>query len=494
MNENVNYVNPSNTSPAPEPQPLPARTWRDLAAPALALALSALFWAVFSPAGMARGAYGPGLGVPALVLAYFAALFIMLGPRWDGFSLFYMAISVCLALCCALYAHAGFTVVNCFIILLTAAAATFRLSGQSVRAPLSLSSLAETAQLSIFALFSRISPPLRILRRRERDSQKAARIAAAVLVSVGLLAVVLTLLASADMVFASFFSGLGEWFKRLTPGRVIWRLIRTVGLALFILSGLYFIRTEAPDAPREPAARERQILPYLLPAVALDAVYILFCAVQLRYLFGGAEAASMAGGWAEYARTGFFQLVAVAAINLTLCAVGSDQKRFAGKGGLALRIADAALLALTAVILLSAARRMQLYIGAFGMSVLRLTTLWGMAAAAVGILLAGWKLYRPNAQFFPAFFGFALVSWCVFCLMNPAGRVARYNADAYLDGRLAAVDTDYLAALTPDAARALDILENSGYDPAGIGKIRMEWAETENSGWTNWKASLSDLH
>ena len=259
-----------------------------------------------------------------------------------------------------------------------------------------------------------------------------------------------------------------------------------------MLSGLFFIRTEPRQTPKTRPARDKQVLYFLLPSVLLDAVYVIFCAVQLRYLFGGAEAAAMAGGWAEYARTGFFQLVAVAAINLTLCAAGTDEERLVKKGGAALRIAEAVMLLLTAVILLSAARRMQLYVLAFGMSILRLMTVWGMAAAAVGIVLCAWKLFRPRASFFPVFFGYALVSWCILCLINPAGQVAKYNVNAYLDGRLKTVDTDYLGELYPDAKKALTLLEERSdeYD-ADIRRIRFEW-DREAGRWAGWTASRAN--
>ena len=170
----------------------------------------------------------------------------------------------------------------------------------------------------------------------------------------------------------------------------------------------------------------------------------------------------MAGGWAEYARSGFFQLVAVAAIDLGLVLLGTDAGRFASRGGKLLRAAFGLLLALTAVILFSAFWRMRLYIGAFGMSLLRLMTLWAMAVIAVGILTAGWKLARPGAGFFRAAGGFALASWCLLCLAGPCGMVARYNVNGYVSGQLRELDTVYLRQLGPDALPALSPLQEAG--------------------------------
>lgn len=172
----------------------------------------------------------------------------------------------------------------------------------------------------------------------------------------------------------------------------------------------------------------------------------------------------MAGGWAEYARTGFFQLTAVAAIDLGLCLLGTDEKRFAAAGGKVLRAAYGLMLLCTAVILASAFRRMCLYIDAYGLSLLRLATLWAMAAMAAGVLAAAWKLIRPGFSFYRAAGIFAVAAWCVLSLAGPGRVIADYNVDRYLDGTLEEVDITYLRSLSADALPALERLADAGPD------------------------------
>lgn len=455
MNETVeNSVDYVNNSPL---EPLPPLTWRDAIAPLLALILSYLFWAVFAVRDM--GYFGPGAGVPVFVGCYFAVVCIMLGKRarYTWSAVFLMAVSMALAVSCWLYTSLGLTVLNCFIILLTAAGATFQLSAQS-RFPLRDSRiLPETVRLSLLALFSKISHPFRLLSRFGKNKDGSLhRGLMALFATIGLLAVVLFLLSSADSVFGSLFEKLGERLAALSPGTFLWKILRTIALALFIASGLYFLQENTPvSETTEVSARERHALPWLLPSILLDAVYILFCAIQIKYLFGGAEAAAMAGGWAHYAREGFFQLVAVAVINLGVCLLGCREDRLAEKGGLALRLSNGLMLLLTLLILLSAARRMQLYILAYGLSLLRLMTLWGMLFILVGLLAAGWKLLRPRFSFFRVFAPFVLTAWCLLCLANPGGVIADYNVDHYLSGKLETVDTFYLERLGTDALPAL---------------------------------------
>ncbi len=499
MNEssaNNNYVNLPAVPPAEEPAvPL---DWRNAAAPVLALALSILYWAVFAVSQIAEG-YGPGLGVPVFVAAYFGAVLLMLGrkTRWNAGGVCLMAAALILSLCCALYAHTGMTVLNCFIILALSAMATFSLSGQGAYPAFDIRTLPETVQLSVLALFTRVDRPFKLFRvRKQANRAILVRGAITILITIAILAVVLALLSSADTVFGSLLPDVEGWLTEDFSAMTLWKLARVVLLALFIASGLYFIRESDPNTKaQERPTKEVYVMPFLFPTALLDVIYLVFCAVQLRYLFGGAEAAAMAGGWAEYARTGFFQLVAVAVINLGMCLIGADSRRFGAKGGPILRIADGLMLLLTAVILLSAARRMQLYILAFGLSILRILTLWGIAVIAVGIFAAGWKLYKPGFSFFSVLGGFALGTWCLFCLCSPAGIVANYNVDAYLDGTLGEVDVYYLRQLSTDAAPALQRLaEEADGEDLHIQHyldLLAEEADDAQTYWARWKASCT---
>ena len=433
-------------------------TWRDGAAPLLAIGLAWVFWASFDPVRL--GDYGlPHLGVLALVCAHFAAVFIILGKqaRINAGSIFCIAVSLVLGVSCALYDSEAFLLLNCFVILLVAALGTFALSGHL--SPGRARAVPALIENTFLALFTRIGRPFRALRKLGQNKRRGtAQAALAVLIAAPVVAVVLWLLMSADAVFGSLFA---RFDLSDLPAGAFLRPLRVLILALFLCSALYYIREEPPAIAPERPDKPRSAALFLPVTVLLDIVYIIFCYVQIKYLFGGGSEASMAGGWAEYARSGFFQLVVITFINLGLFLLGADEKRFAGAAGKVLRSAFGLLLALTAVILVSAFWRMRLYIQAFGMSVLRLLTLWAMAVVLFGLLAAAWKLVRPKFGFFRTAGGFALALWCVLNLAGPARMIADYNVDKYLAGELPEVDTYYLEALGPDAQSALDRLEEA---------------------------------
>ena len=134
---------------------------------------------------------------------------------------------------------------------------------------------------------------------------------------------------------------------------------------------------------------------WVMPLTALNLLFAVFVAVQITVLFGGNERVLTTAGltYAEYARSGFFELATVSVFVLAIVA--------AACGGLSLergrdRRLLAALLgplcALTLVILASALHRLDLYVDAYGLSRLRavvIATCWWLAAVFLVVLVAG---------------------------------------------------------------------------------------------------------
>jgi len=195
---------------------------------------------------------------------------------------------------------------------------------------------------------------------------------------------------------------------------------------------------------------------------ALDALFLAFVLVQLRYLFGGQEHVVATAGltYAEYARRGFFELVAVAALVVPLLLAGDALVHHAARR--IFRALALVLLALLAVVMASALERMRLYTAEYGLTELRLYTTGFMAWLG---LLAAWSLvtvFRERRVWFApgaaaAAFGIVLA----LNVVNPDALIARTNLDRHLTRRKE-LDVLYLGDLSADAAptiaRRLDVL------------------------------------
>jgi hypothetical protein len=447
------------SSEEPAPKPSVRLTPRDWLALACALGLALLWIQAFSLDHLAENGNLPGLGAAIFVAAIYAAVLLYLGreAKWNVWNICLVSGVGLLTLACFIYGDRYVRLINFLLILCGSAPAFFSLSGSAGNPLRKIRVLPETIGLTFRALFGNWDKPFRAAAGLGGGEKKTFfGILVGLLTGLPLLALVIYLLSEADAVFGGLFGALADWLVHIDAPRALWHIARAVLYTLAFFSALYFLRhtperkaksRAEPSAP--PAA------PFATVLCLLNAVYLVFVVIQFAFLFGGAETAAMKGGFAEYARSGFFQLVAVSAINLAAALVTAVW----GGGKALLRALSFLLLALTCVILFSAFWRMQLYISVYGMSLLRAMTLWAMAFIAVCLALAAVKVRRPAFRFWPFFAAVGLAGWIVFNFVNIDARIADYNVDAYLNGRLAEVDILYLSSLSPDVLPALERLQ-----------------------------------
>lgn len=279
-----------------------------------------------------------------------------------------------------------------------------------------------------------------------------------------ILIVVVPPLASADENFSYLISQLFDSLTNINQARPIMNIIRFVLVVPITFSLLFALRH-----PRQKKASDTKKFQYSVSVatlntmlVMLDAVYLVFVAIQSSYLFGGKDTLERFGGYATYARAGFFQLVAVTAINLIIVMVCIHLRKDHGQTT-SLLVLELVLIASTAIMLVSAAWRMSLYVGEYGLSRLRILTFWGMIVIAFLLVATVLKLFRQRTQLFRlALFG-TLGLWLVFALIQPDAIIANVNVNGYLDGSTNTVDAQYIAEL-PHAADNLTKLKDQSSD------------------------------
>jgi hypothetical protein len=271
-----------------------------------------------------------------------------------------------------------------------------------------------------------------------------------VAVTVVLLLVFGMLFASADAVFASY---LPRADVTLLPAQVV------VGILVALASATLAHLALAPprwSEVRVRAGRPARLGEWLLPVLALDAMVLAFVLVQVGALLGGHRHVLETVGltYAEYARQGFAQLVAATA--LTLVVVAFAARRAPRTSERDRRLSRAALGAMcvgTLGVVVSALRRMDLYVEAFGLTRLRLFVALVevvMAAVLVLVMVAGvhWRshwLPRAVVQV-------VAVAVLTLALVNPDAQILRHNTTADLGP---ALDVNYLQDLSADAVPAM---------------------------------------
>jgi hypothetical protein len=184
----------------------------------------------------------------------------------------------------------------------------------------------------------------------------------------------------------------------------------------------------------------------------LNLLFLAFVLVQFRYLFGGKGLVETQAHltYAEYARHGFFELVAVSALTISVLLLGDWLLREEESGRRIFRWLAVALLALLAVVMLSALQRMRLYMQQYGLTELRLYATGVIVWLAVVCCWFAVTVLRGRRH---AFAIGALVAGfaATLCLnvLNPEALIARTNVSRPV------VDVAYLAGLSDDAVATL---------------------------------------
>lgn len=184
-------------------------------------------------------------------------------------------------------------------------------------------------------------------------------------------------------------------------------------------------------------------------------LFLLFIGFQITYLFGGeANIASWGFTYAEYARRGFGELLGIAALSLVLLFAAG---RYAGNAIQRNKYFLVPALILTTevgVVIVSALKRLSLYVDAYGLTEPRLYAgVFILLLLTLFVLLAVTFVRSKPEHFF--MFGTLLCTLAFLALLNllsPDAYIAQYNVDRYI--RTGKVDIDNIGYLSTDAAAA----------------------------------------
>lgn len=161
---------------------------------------------------------------------------------------------------------------------------------------------------------------------------------------------------------------------------------------------------------------------------------IAFVAFQFVYLFGGTVNIRASGmSYAEYARRGFFELAAASGIIFAIALfVLFMTKKKEGKLPVWVKLSTVALCLCNGVLLVSAVKRMLLYVDAYGLSVKRVLTLWFMGIIALCLIWMIIKCFVMKIDVLKWIGITAIIGVCILSLSNTERIIAGYNIDRYI--------------------------------------------------------------
>jgi hypothetical protein len=273
--------------------------------------------------------------------------------------------------------------------------------------------------------------------RLNRAPMVALRAGLGVLIALPMLFIFGALFASADPDFGALLSGVFKWDLSSFVRDAFWFAV-IAWMAFGLLKQLF----GRPWPGSRSEDRSNLALRSIITVGAIEAIVALglfnllfgtFVAFQLRYLFSLVPIGQTPGldAYADYARRGFFELVAVAALTLPTLLAADWLTRPERVGWL--RALSLLLIGLLFVIMASALQRMNLYTQAYGLTELRIYTTAFMLWLAVVFVWYGITVVRgrrPRFAFGALVAGLAAI--LILNLLNPDAMIVRVNASRAL--------------------------------------------------------------
>lgn len=337
----------------------------------------------------------------------------------------------------------------------------------------------------------------------EGHKRTLGKVLIGLLISLPLLIIVISLLSSADGGFNYILSLLPNWLGRQVSFgegtvRFLWVIFFGLLFFMYLWGFIDFKRYESEartgDALEERLAEwaadvEKPRLDPVITAtvlIAINMVYVLFVAIQFSYLFGAGQGLLPEGqSYAEYARSGFLELVVVTAINFTIMLLvmllSGEEKGLVQSMN---RVMLYVLLACSGVMLYSGYQRLLLYEEMYGYTYTRFLVHAFMIFLGLLLIIAGCRIRWKQI---PLAKCYIVLGLCAYVLMNYIGMdqiIAEKNIQRYREtGRIDAV---YLSNLSVEATPKL--IDFSKEYPAMRGYLQERYDVMTSRGQEGWQS------
>lgn len=284
---------------------------------------------------------------------------------------------------------------------------------------------------------------------------RATEIIVGVVIALPFLFIIGLLFASADQLFGKVVSDL---IKIENLPSLIAKTVRDVIILLYFLAAGWTLLRRATETRRQGGAGREWAIGRTAAVTflgLLNALFIIFLIFQFAYFFGGEAIVKTYGlTYADYARSGFFQLLVVAGIVFALSGAiyrVTEFKQWATRELAFLLILQ------TGVVIASAGKRLWLYTDAYGLTVSRIWAVFVVALvaavlAALVVFALSKRTYSEMSKFL--FLG-SLFAVSAFLLVNVEGLSVKINANRFLAWETKRLDLRYMSELSSDAVPAM---------------------------------------
>ncbi|MBE6786925.1 MAG: DUF4173 domain-containing protein [Ruminococcaceae bacterium] len=274
------------------------------------------------------------------------------------------------------------------------------------------------------------------------NKQNLGKVLVGIVCAIPVLLVVVPLLISSDDAFRGMMTNI---FKNTfsTIIKAIFGLI----FSLFVISYGFSLknkRVSKIEKAKFGGIENVYIISFLS---AIGVCYLLYLFSQLAYFFSAFSGFLPKGQitYAGYARKGFFEMCVIAVINLILVFISLlISKKQKGKACIPIKILTTFISIFTLIIITTAISKMVLYINAYGMTVLRLTTSAFMLFLSIVFISIILRIYITKINIIKTALITAGCIILVLGVVNVNSVCAKYNYESYINGKLKTIDVNAL--------------------------------------------------
>ncbi len=263
------------------------------------------------------------------------------------------------------------------------------------------------------------------------------------------------LFAQADLAFSHFIKGFVDITISERTIQHFVLLAFSFMAALCWLSYIFFPKpaeSELSPAQGDVPVQSGKGIEVLVFLGLISILFLVFIGFQVTYLFGGETNIVHAGfTYAEYARRGFWELLAVAFLSLLVLLAAEKYSGAESKKDKRFLIPALLLIVEVVIVIVSAFKRLSLYIDAYSMTEMRFYVAgFIILLLALFILLAVKFIKSKPEQFFTFGTLLSVVAFLIVVnIMNPDAFVVRSNLEQYR--QTGKIDISYVGSLSADA-------------------------------------------
>ena len=284
------------------------------------------------------------------------------------------------------------------------------------------------------------------LKKWFKMTDKTSKIIKVLLIVIPISIVVIALLSSADIIFGRIFGELLDYLLEILDIEFLDRLLGriTVFIIMFFIIGcttmyIMYEKNNAEVVKKETKNRDLLVSKVLL--CVLNVIYIIFDFIQIKSLIFHNVASNI--DYASYARRGFFELLVVSLINLTIILI---TRRFENKENTKefkfIKIMDIIMIFLTIVIIASSFLRMHMYEVEYGYTVLRLLVFAALITEAILMIPTVMFIFNKEFNIVKSYMIITLVAFLILNFMDMDYIIAKKNVGRYYYTK--DIDLDYL--------------------------------------------------